>query len=85
MNGRGQRITQPTVTECKSHQSDSVTLVNLPLALVAGAFGFVCLAGAALLLGRHLDVGQRAQAAGLVVLAAFHAAMDALVLLLSHV
>ena len=55
----------------------------LPASLIAGAFAFVALSVAAVVPRGNLDVRQCAETVGLMVLAAFHGAMDALILL-SH-
>ena len=52
----------------------------LPSGLVAGAFAFVAFAVAAVVTRGNLDVSQSANVVGFVMLAAFHAAMDALTL-----
>ncbi len=52
----------------------------LPSGLVAGAFAFVAFAVAAVVTRGNLDVSQSANVVGSVMLAAFHAAMDALTL-----
>ena len=57
----------------------------LPAALVGVALALIGLAVAAVLLGRDLDVGQLAHAVLGMMLAAFHRAMDGLVVLRVHV
>ena len=56
----------------------------LPAAAVGIALTFIRLAVAAVLLGRNLDVSQRAHTVDRMMLAAFHGTMNALVVLVRH-